>query len=197
MKKPTGKDIAAKVAEIAPVEPVTIIGQEQCYLPCSPGGEITGDMIKLDEITKKVCGQRQFWKIYLFDFLAILGIVDSRQLDVLVYILEHTNSATNLYIGTWKKIQDDTGVSAETVRRIMKKLQDNGFLKKVQNGVYGINPKIMMKGNEHKRQILLTYQEVDQPEAAAYSHVQTQQQPIATVADKMAALPALPGCDGA
>ncbi|MGG3519764.1 replication/maintenance protein RepL [Bacillus pseudomycoides] len=45
----------------------------------------------------------------------------------------------------------------------MRKLQANNFIKKKQNGVYIINPNIMMKGNDTKRQILLSYYEEDKP----------------------------------
>ena len=45
----------------------------------------------------------------------------------------------------------------------MKKLQANNFIKKVQNGVWFVNPNIIMKGNDHKRQILLSYFENDEP----------------------------------
>lgn len=45
----------------------------------------------------------------------------------------------------------------------MKKLQKNNFIKKVQNGVWLVNPNILMKGNDTKRQILLSYYESDNP----------------------------------
>ena len=45
----------------------------------------------------------------------------------------------------------------------MKKLQENNFIKKVQNGVWLVNPNILMKGNDTKRQILLSYYESEEP----------------------------------
>ena len=45
----------------------------------------------------------------------------------------------------------------------MKKLQANNFIKKIQNRVWFVNPNIIMKGNDHKRQILLSYFENDEP----------------------------------
>ena len=45
----------------------------------------------------------------------------------------------------------------------MKKLQVNNFIKKVQNGVWLVNPNILMKGNDTKRQILLSYYESEEP----------------------------------
>ena len=45
----------------------------------------------------------------------------------------------------------------------MKKLQDNNFIKRVQNGLWLVNPNILMKGNDTKRQILLSYYQSDEP----------------------------------
>lgn len=117
----------------------------------------TGEVMEIDQITKRALGQKQFWKIYLIDFLQILGVLDSKQVDVLIYILEHTNASNNTYIGTYRKTADGSKVALETVRKVMKKLQDKGFLKRVQNGVYQVSPLIMMKGNEHKKKLLLNY----------------------------------------
>lgn len=38
------------------------------------------------------------------DFLHILGLADSKQIDVLIYILENTEQANNTFVGTYKKL---------------------------------------------------------------------------------------------
>jgi len=48
-------------------------------------------------------------------------------------------------------------VSEPTIAKIMKKLQENNFITKIQNGVWQVSPLIMMKGNDYKQQILLNY----------------------------------------
>lgn len=123
----------------------------------------TGERIWVDQITKRVYGTKQFWKVYLMDFLMVLGIIDSKQLDVFVYVCENTDPKKNLFIGTYKKIAADVGVTEPTISKIFRKLQDNGFVKRVQNGVWFVNPNILMKGGEQKRQILLSYYENDEP----------------------------------
>lgn len=134
-------------------ESQTLIGQKKRTLV----DKDTGEIIQVDQITKRVYGTKRFWKVYLMDFLNILGIMDNKQLDVFIYIAENTNQTNNLFIGSYRTIADDVKVSLSTVTRIMKKLQENDFIKKVQNGVYQVNPNIMMKGNDSKRQILLSY----------------------------------------
>ena len=93
----------------------------------------TGEKIYVDQITKRIYGDKNFWKCYLMDFLVVLGIIDSRQVDVFIYIVANTNQSNNTFIGTYKKISNDTKCSSATIARIMKKLQDNNFIKKVQN----------------------------------------------------------------
>lgn len=121
----------------------------------------TGEQIEVDQITKRAYGQKQFWKVYLLDFLQVLGILDSKQIDVLIYILENTNASNNTFIGSQRNIADKTKVSLQTVSRILVKLQENNFIKKIQNGVYQVSPNILMKGSDHKKSILLNYYQED------------------------------------
>lgn len=137
----------------------TLIGNKKKHLIDTE----TGEDIFVDQITKRVYGTKNFWKCYLMDFLSVLGILDSKQVDIFIYIVENTNQSNNTFIGTYKKIAQDLNVSEPTIARIMKKLQLNNFIKKVQNGVWLVNPNILMKGNDQKRQILLSYYEADEP----------------------------------
>ena len=137
----------------------TLIGQQRKRLV----DQETVEVIEVDQITKRALGQKQFWKLYLVDFLQVLGVLDSKQVDVLIYILENTKSSDNTYIGTYRKTAEGSGVSLDTATKVMRKLQEqkdgNGkpFLSRVQNGVYQVNPLIMMKGSEHKKNLLLNY----------------------------------------
>lgn len=131
----------------------TLIGQQRKRLI----DQDTGEVIEVDQITKRALGQKQFWKIYLMDFLQVLGGFEYKQLDVLIYILEHTGAANNTFIGTYRSLEKSVGVSYDTVRRTITLLQGKGFLKKVSNGVYQVSPTIMMKGSEHKKSLLLNY----------------------------------------
>lgn len=139
----------------------------------------TGELILVDQITKRTYGTKNFWKCYLMDFLTVLGIIDSKQLDVFIYIVENTQQANNTFIGTYSKIAKDVGVCRQTIATIMKKLQDNNFVKKVQNGVWLVNPNILMKGNDTKRQILLSYYDSEEP-VDQITFSRTKQKPIGT-----------------
>lgn len=123
----------------------------------------TGEQIFVDQITKRVYGSKNFWKCYLMDFLTVLGIIDSKQLDIFIFIVENTNQSNNTFLGTYKHISKQTGCSSRTIAKIMKKLQENNFIRKIQNGAWLVNPNILMKGNDTKRQILLSYYESEEP----------------------------------
>lgn len=137
----------------------TLIGQQRKRLI----DQDTGEVYEVDQITKRALGQKQFWKVYLMDFLQVLGGFEYKQLDVLIYILENTESANNTFIGTYRKIEKNVGVSYDTVRRTLKKLQaqkdssGKAFLTKISNGVYQVSPTIMLKGSEYKKSLLLNY----------------------------------------
>jgi len=140
----------------------TLVGTKRRTLADVDSGEI----VVVDQIVKRAYNSKTFWKCYLMDFLAVLGILDSKQVDIFIYIVENTNQYTNMFIGTYEKIRKDVGVCRQTVASIMKKLQENGFIRKVQNGVWLVNPNILMKGSEKKRQILLNYYLDEQPPEA-------------------------------
>ena len=103
----------------------TLIGQQK-----ATGRPRYGRSHEVDQITKRALGQKQFWKIYLMDFLQVLGGFEYKQLDVLIYILEHTEAANNTFIGTYRSLEKNVGVSYDTVRRTITLLQGKGFLKK-------------------------------------------------------------------
>lgn len=131
----------------------TLIGTKQRRLI----DEQTGEVFEVDQVTKRSYGQKQFWKVYLLDFLQILGVLESKQLDVLIYILENTEQANNTFIGSQRDIAKNVNVSLDTVSRIMKKLQEKKFIVQIKRSVYQISPLIMMKGSENKKQLLLNY----------------------------------------
>lgn len=137
----------------------TLIGQQRKRLQDLD----TGELIEVDQITKRAYGTKHFWKVYLMDFLQILGILDSKQVDVLIYILENTEQANNTFIGSQRDIAKQCEVSLDTVSRIMRKLQEKEFIKQIKRSVYQINPNIMMKGNDNKKQMLLSYYREDEP----------------------------------
>ena len=169
----------------------TLVGQQKKHYIDAE----TGESIWVDNIAKRVYGTKNFWKLYLMDFLTVLGIIDSKQLDIFVYIVENTNQSNNTFLGTYKKISQDTGCSSRTIAKIMTKLQENNFIKKIQNGAWLVNPNILMKGNDHKRQILLTYYESEEP-INEITMSRTKRTPLPNPAPAQAQIKALQEAEG-
>ena len=96
------------------------------------------------------------WKINLNEFLEILEALNVPQINVIVHLLSNLDSH-NFYIGSQRKISKNIGVSHATVSKIMGKLQELGLIKQIQWGVYQVSPRILMRGSEQKRQVLLSY----------------------------------------
>ena len=118
--------------------------------------EKTGEQIPAYKINKRYYGDnRNFDIVYLTDFLAAFKVINNKQVDVVAHILEHRNPATNYFIGTYKQISRDVGVSEPTIAQIMKLLQKVDIIKKVQNGVWQINPRTLVRGDRERRQALI------------------------------------------
>ena len=121
----------------------------------------TGEVIKTTYIVKKYQGDFNFHKVLLADLLNVLEVVGNKKLKVIRYILSNINNKTNQIIGTHQKISEKIGVSRVVVSQTFKLLQDADFLVKEQNGVYKINPSILIQGNDKKRKsMLIEYKEL-------------------------------------
>lgn len=123
----------------------------------------TGEHMKVEQTTKLVYGSKHFWKCYMKEFLAVMKSLKGKQFNVFTYIIENTKQSDNLFVGTYSRIEKDTGCCRQTVAAAMKMLQKKGFIRKQQNGVWIVNPNILMKGNDRKRYGLLSEYNKIQP----------------------------------
>ena len=74
-----------------------------------------------------------------------------------MWLLQNKNYE-NKVIGTIKKICKETEVSNKTVIETFRQLEESEALKKIQTGVYWLNPDLIWKGSHSSRaKILLEY----------------------------------------
>ena len=130
----------------------TLVGTRQRRLV----DEQTGEVMEVTQTTKLRYGSTHFWKCYMKKFLEVMKSLNSKQFKVFIYIIEHTNSSTNQFVGTYDKIVKDTKCCRQTVTVAMKVLQKTNFIKKIQNGVWMVNPEILLKGNDAKQFMLMS-----------------------------------------
>lgn len=116
----------------------------------------SGEVVEVEQVTRGTCGGRQFWKAYLPRLLDVIDGLEGRQVTVLAHVLRNTNPSTNLFLGTYQEIMDGTHVCRQTVAETMGRLKERGFARKVGNGVWMVNPDVIMKGNDNKRTFLLS-----------------------------------------
>jgi len=109
-------------------------------------GEVS-DMVKVD---KTFYGDAGWWKIYLQQFLMVLGKFNINILNVMCFICENTSTGNNIFLGTIDTIAEYVGISRSTVIRCMKELSEAGFIKMVARGQYMVNPNIMYVGGGKK-----------------------------------------------
>ena len=99
-----------------------------------------------------------FTKVWLRTFIEGLDGIANKRMKLAFWIIDNLNKE-NQFIGTFKKMADETGLSEYTVIMTMRELQKGNppFLKKLQSGVYQVNPDILYKGS-HKSRMGIIYQ---------------------------------------
>lgn len=107
-----------------------------------------------------------FWRLYLQNFLAALGKFNLALLDVLCFIIENANLSDNTCSFTQTEIALALSLSRATVGRHIETLEQVGFIKKIRNGKYMINPDILhydvSKGSK-QHNILMRMYYADEP----------------------------------
>ena len=115
----------------------------------------TGEVIETLIIEKNIEQDYNFYKVWLLDLLNILEVVGTKKMKVVNYIFENLNTQENLFIGTHLEISKKLNVSRPVVSQTFGLLESSGLLIKRQNGVYMINPSLVVRGNSGKRKNLL------------------------------------------
>ena len=115
----------------------------------------TGEVVELEQTFKAVFGYQNFWKFSIVNFIDILDVFNNQQVKVFQYILKNTKASDNLFHGTHRQIAKNVQCSLYTVQNIISSLIKANFFVRIQNGVYLVNPELMVKGNEAKRMKLI------------------------------------------
>lgn len=113
------------------------------------------------EMFKKVYSHGGWAKVWLTDLLMALGMINnSKQMDVVFYVLENVKLSENLFIGTIREIADKVGVNKNTVNTAIKKMIEANIITKKMNGVYYVNPAFILQGSDGKqRKLTILYEE--------------------------------------
>jgi hypothetical protein len=103
-----------------------------------------------------------FDKIWIMHILDSLEAVGNQKIKVMNELIKMKNN-DNLIVATQDVICKKTGVSRPVVSQTLNILIESNFMKKIQNGVYMINPDTLFKGGKANRMnVLLKYQKQDE-----------------------------------
>ena len=115
----------------------------------------TGEIVEVPQVTQQIYGAKRFYKAYLSELMQSLKILKGKQKDVLIHIYENMKYEDNTFIGTYKRIAADTGISEPVIAGAMTTLQKHRFIRRISNGVWQVNPSVLMSGSERKRRYLV------------------------------------------
>ena len=128
-----------------------VIGKQEYMHP------ITGVIEQFNVIRTEDC-DFNFEKVWLNHLCDALDIIGNKKVTVMNWMLKNRNNE-NQILGTQRDIAKRTKVSTPIVNETLKMLIGIKAIKKVQNGIYQLNPEIMFKGHHGKRMnILLQYE---------------------------------------
>lgn len=91
----------------------------------------------LPEIGKYDVG---FDKVFFDVFYDMVKPIMNKKWEIVFYLIMHRNKKTNEISFTYRELSEDFSVSLSVVRSVISPLRKTGFLIKVGNGRYQINP---------------------------------------------------------
>ena len=124
----------------------------------------TGEIIETVVIEKNVEQDFNFHKVWIIDIMNIIGEMGNKKIKIIEYILDHMNKDNIVYF-TYSKLEKEVGVSRPVIVNTIKGLIEKNFMKRIQTGVYQINPNLVVKGSTGKRiNLLIQYKNIDNKE---------------------------------
>lgn len=85
------------------------------------------------------------WVIEMTSFKKVLECSENSLIKIVIFIIENTNTRTNLFMKSYTDIHNGTGVDYKFIPKIMKQLQECNFITKIQNAVWEVNYSIIRK----------------------------------------------------
>ncbi len=109
------------------------------------GKEITPEEFLTEYFLDRAPDKKGFEITYPHQLRKFFNVAGTPRTSVLLFLLEK-KSIQNTISETNKSISESLNISKTTVSFVMKKLQDEGLLKKIRQGTYLLNPDISTYG---------------------------------------------------
>ena len=112
----------------------------------------TGEMLSVDIFIEKI--PHGYWeKAYAKVLAEYIGAAGTATNRVLAWLIKNKDS-NNRIIGTFSHIAKECDATVPTVSALFQKLYAKEMLKKVQNGIYMMSPKLLRHGSNTKGAVL-------------------------------------------
>lgn len=103
----------------------------------------TGEIVKLDVLVNP--NKMKWQKVYAKNLAHMLDLVGDEKTKIIAYLIKKKDYE-NRVIATMRTIAADTCVSTTTVNKVLKIMQKNNYIHKIQNGVWRFAPHVMVTG---------------------------------------------------
>ena len=114
------------------------------------------------DVVKMTDADFNFEKIWLTHLLTALDMIGNKKVELLSFMLSNRDYDNRVF-GTQRAIAKATGLSLHTVSSTLKALESADALKRVQSGLYQLNPDLVFKGGHSARMsVLLEYSKIDE-----------------------------------
>lgn len=115
--------------------------------------KVTGEEVDIAIFVEQASanGWEKAYAKVIADYINCAGDKSS---SLLAWIIKERDRS-NLIQGTQKEISDKSQVSLPVVKRVLKRLVDNGMIKKVRSGCYMVSPKMIRTGRNVTGAMLL------------------------------------------
>ena len=128
--------------------------------PMEIADPITGELRRITRmIVPYGYKDKNFCKVYYKTINKLSELPKSCQ-KVFDWMLEHMDFENKVYLLNQKKLAIELRLAYKTVRNAIYTLQKQGFIRKLENGLYMVNPNLVCKVNDN-RDILVQFVEAE------------------------------------
>ncbi len=113
----------------------------------------TGEEVKTLNLSKSRVDVK--WeKVVARQLAQIIGLSGNKSAQFIAYTIAEKDDENRIF-GTYKTLAGKSGVSHDSIKRIVPKLLSSGYLKELQAGVYMVDPKTIRPGERWRGSALI------------------------------------------
>lgn len=114
----------------------------------------TGEEFESQVIVKDFNNDADFKKVFFAELVGILDEFSNAKMKFILWLLDNLNDSNQFY-GSYTELAEGSGISRDTIARVMPRMLETQVIKKIRTGTYMLNPKLVASVNSQKRANLL------------------------------------------